>query len=87
AHRTLRQVLICLNGSCSVLLDDGAEKVAVTMHKREQGILLEPMIWHAMYDFSPDCVLLVLAGDFYDEGDYIRDYGEFMQLAQTMGQR
>ena len=85
AHRTLRQVMVCVNGSCQVVLDDGLDKFAVPLNDRCQGLLLDRMVWHEMYDFSPDCVLLVLASDFYDEGDYIRDYGEFMQLAQAMG--
>ncbi|PKM77567.1 MAG: dTDP-6-deoxy-3,4-keto-hexulose isomerase [Firmicutes bacterium HGW-Firmicutes-15] len=83
AHRTLRQVLVCVNGSCKILLDDGAEKVTVSMDKAFQGLLVDPMIWHEMYDFSVDCVLLALAGDFYDEKDYIRDYGEFSELVKV----
>ena len=35
-----------------------------------------------MYDFSPDAVLLVLASDFYDESDYIRNYDEFLKLIE-----
>ena len=30
-----------------------------------------------MHDFSPDCVLTVLADDYYNENDYIRDYDDF----------
>lgn len=47
-----------------------------------QGLLIEPMVWHEMYDFSPDCVLMVLASDVYDESDYIRDYGRFASIVQ-----
>jgi len=83
AHRALRQVLVCVNGSCKVLLDDGMEKISVAMNKVSQGLLVDPMIWHEMHDFSTDCVLLVLASDFYDEKDYIRDYGEFIGLVQA----
>lgn len=83
AHRTLRQVLVCIHGSCKVLLDDGRERVSVLMDEVSRGILVDKMIWHEMYDFSPDCVLLALAGDFYDPGDYIRDYREFMRLVET----
>ena len=35
-----------------------------------------------MFDFSPDAVLLVLASDFYNEEDYIRDYDEFLSFIQ-----
>ncbi len=80
AHKTLRQVMICMHGNCSLLLDNGTDKIVVPMHDRDQGILIDAMVWHEMYDFSPDCVLLVLAGDFYDESDYLRDYNEFLRL-------
>jgi dTDP-4-dehydrorhamnose 3,5-epimerase-like enzyme len=77
AHRRLRQVLVCLTGRCTVLLDDGKTVEEVTMAGNERGLVVEPMIWHEMYDFSAECVLLVLADAWYDESDYIRDYGAF----------
>jgi hypothetical protein len=33
-----------------------------------------------MHDFSPDCVLLVLANEHYNDADYIRSYAEFKQI-------
>ena len=39
--------------------------------------MIEPRVWHYMRNFSPDCVLLLLADQHYDEADYIRDYEEF----------
>ena len=33
-----------------------------------------------MFDFSPDAVLLVLASDYYNEADYIRNYDEFLRF-------
>ena len=82
AHRKLRQVMVCLAGRCVVLLDDGRTAEEVTMAGSERGLVLEPMIWHEMYDFSADCVLLVLADAWYDEGDYIRDYGAFRKARE-----
>lgn len=32
-----------------------------------------------MKNFSPDCVLVVLASEHYDESDYIRDYNRFIE--------
>jgi hypothetical protein len=37
------------------------------------------MIWREMFDFSENCVLIVLASDYYDESDYIRDYDKFLK--------
>lgn len=79
AHKELQQVLICVKGSCHVLLDDGKEKETYLLDQPNKGLLVDKMIWHEMQDFSEDCVLMVLASEYYDEGDYIRDYEEFME--------
>ena len=77
AHRVLRQVMICLAGECRVLLDDGRTTEDVRLHRNDRGLVLEPMIWHEMYDFSAECVLLVLADAWYEEAEYIRSYSAF----------
>lgn len=82
AHRTLQQVMICLRGSCHILLDNGSERESLLLDRSSRGLLIDRMIWHEMYGFSEDCLLLVLAGDIYDEGDYIRDYTEFLVLVK-----
>lgn len=80
-HHKLRQLAFCMQGSCTFVLDSGAERWEVHL-SGDQGVLLEPMIWHDMKDFSPDCLLGVVASDVYDENDYIRDYGEFRRLVE-----
>ncbi|HEX3012019.1 MAG TPA: FdtA/QdtA family cupin domain-containing protein [Syntrophomonadaceae bacterium] len=85
AHKTLRQVLVCVKGSCKILLDDGYERKSVALSEASRGLLVNVMVWHEMYDFSSDCVLLALASDFYDENDYIRDYPAFLELANAQG--
>lgn len=77
AHRSLWQVAVCVAGKCRMVLDDGKNKEEVWLDSPVNGILLPPMLWHEMHDFSPDCVLLVLASEYYDETDYIRDYEKF----------
>jgi dTDP-4-dehydrorhamnose 3,5-epimerase-like enzyme len=82
-HKNLKQVAICVKGSCKFLLDDGKERVdEIVLNKPNKGLLIEEMIWREMYDFSEDCVLLVLASEFYDESDYIRDYEEFVRMVE-----
>lgn len=80
AHKSLKQLLICIHGSCKVLLDDGREKEIVILDKPYEGIFIQSNMWREMYDFSPDAVLLVLASEIYDETDYIRDYDRFLQF-------
>lgn len=53
------------------------------LNKSSQGLIVNKMVWREMYDFSEDCVLMVLASDYYDEADYIRDYGVFLQMIEN----
>lgn len=79
AHRDLKQLAICVSGSCTFLLDNGKEKETIELMSPTQGLLIEGLIWREMFDFSPDCVLMVLADHYYDESDYIRDYDMFLK--------
>ncbi|MBY0444404.1 MAG: FdtA/QdtA family cupin domain-containing protein [Burkholderiales bacterium] len=79
AHKKLKQVAIALRGSCRFLLDDGKEKIELLLDNPAQGLLIESCVWREMYDFSEDCVLMVLADNHYDESDYIRNYEEFIK--------
>ncbi len=78
AHKSLEQILICINGSCKVLLDNGFEKKIISLEKRYEGLYIPSNMWREMFDFSSDAILLVLASDLYKEEDYIRDYIEFL---------
>lgn len=85
AHKILQQVLICVHGSCKVKLDNGTESEIISLDKPNVGLYVSNMIWREMFDFSSDAVLLVLASDFYDESDYIRDYDEFLKCVNNHG--
>ena len=80
AHKELKQVLICTHGSCRVLLDNGREESHFLLDEPDKGLYINGLIWREMYDFSSDCVLMVLASGLYCEDDYIRDYEEFYEL-------
>ena len=82
AHRNLKHVLVCVNGSCQILIDNGKEKTTVLLDSPNQGLYLEGLIWREMFAFSENCVLMVLASELYDESDYIRNYEEFIKECQ-----
>lgn len=83
AHRNLKQVAVCVTGKCRMILDDGKTREEVWLESPTQGLVISELIWREMYDFSEDCVLLVLASEHYDESDYVRDYDEFLQQVKT----
>lgn len=82
AHRKLQQVAISISGRCRMVLDDGRSRDEVWLDNPDMGLLIGNMIWREMHDFSPDCVLLVLASEYYDEADYIRSYEEFLACSR-----
>ncbi|CAM4160793.1 MULTISPECIES: sugar 3,4-ketoisomerase [Lelliottia] len=82
AHKKTRQLAIAIKGSCSFLFDDGEEKKDIILNNPAQGLMIEPGIWHEMYDFSDDCILMVLADDIYNESDYIRNYHDFIDYVE-----
>lgn len=84
AHKNLKQVLICVKGSCKIHLDNGkGETSEVILDKPDQGLMIQSNLWREMYDFSSDAVLLVLASEYYIESDYIRDYEAFRQYVNA----
>jgi len=82
AHRELRQLLLCLEGSVLAEVDDGERRRAVLLDCAQVGLALEPMVWGAQSQYSEDAVLLVLASREYDAADYIRDYDAFVAAAR-----
>jgi len=82
AHRTLHQFLVCIKGSCCVVVDDGKNREEVRLDSPGTGLYIPPMIWATQYRYTVDAILLVLASDFYDQNEYIRDYDEFLKLLE-----
>lgn len=82
AHKKLKQVVVCLHGSCRFVLDDGTRREQITLDCPNTALFIENMIWREMHDFKNECIIMVLADTCYDESDYIRQYGDFLQLTQ-----
>lgn len=79
AHKTLQQFIIAMSGSFDVVLDDGKDRKRVHLSRSYNGLYVCPMIWRELDNFSSGSVCMVLASAPYDEGDYIRDYAQFMR--------
>lgn len=77
SHKKLEQVLICVHGSVKILLKTPEYEETIILDNPKKGLYIGPDIWREMYDFNDGAVLLVLASDFYDENDYVRDYSEY----------
>lgn len=80
AHKELHEFLVCVRGSCSVVLDDGRDRCEVVLDRPTLGLHVPPMIWLSMYKFTQDACLSVFASHVYDASDYVRDYRDFLAL-------
>ncbi|MCL9821001.1 FdtA/QdtA family cupin domain-containing protein [Helicobacter sp. 14348-15] len=80
AHKELEQVLIMMDGSCEIVLNDGRNDKSITLNRPNIGLFIGKNMWREMRNFSYGAKLLVLASDFYNENEYIRDYDEFLRV-------
>lgn len=78
AHKETLELLIALNGSFEVNLNNGVENMSVLWDQPNKGLLIKSGVWKKIDNFSPGSVCLVLASDVYEESDYIRDFDEFL---------
>jgi len=79
AHKTLEQVVVCLHGSCTFLLDDGEKSEEVHLYRPDKALYIGKNMWRSMHDFAYGSVLMVLASEHYNENEYIRDYNAFLE--------
>ena len=83
SHYKTKQFLVAVNGSCKVTLDNGKEKEIFDLNRPNLGLFQDALIWGSMHDFSSDCVLMVLADEYYDANDYITNYDKFLEVVKS----
>lgn len=83
ALKTCQQFLVAISGSFDVILDDGKEKKRVHLNRSYYGLMIPPLVWREMDNFSSGAVCLVLASNVYDPKDYYRDYDAYMKAITT----
>jgi len=82
-HKKLEQLIIAMSGSFDVVLDDGENQKTIHMNRSYYGLYVCPMMWRDITNISSGAVCMVLASEYFDEHDYLRDYDEFLKLAKN----
>ena len=77
ANMISKQVMVCLSGTCSVVIDDGKIKRVVALDSPNEGLYIGPKLWREVKDFSKGCVLMVFTDTYYTEHEYVTDYAKF----------
>lgn len=83
AHKKITEVLIAINGKCKVSLNDLIDSEIIELNSPYIGLIVYPLTWIELFDFSPDCIILVLTDDYYDENEYVRNFEEFKEIKNT----
>jgi len=83
AHIAQKQIIIALSGSFDVILDDGIERETYTLNRPNKGLFVVEGLWRELQNFSSGAVCLVIAQDVFDEGDYIREYADFLKSKKS----
>lgn len=84
AHLECHQYLVCISGSCRVRTHDGSVWQEFKLDSPSSGLYLPPMTWGEQFEYSQDARLLVFASHTYSEGDYIRNFDTFLELAAEL---
>ncbi len=84
-HKKLQQLIIAISGSFDVILDDGYRRKKYHLNRSFCGLYTCPMIWREIENFSSGSVCVVLASEYFDEGDYYRDYEQFLEAVKLAG--
>ena len=82
AHYSTIQLLICVRGSFSVIIDNGYEKKSIFLHKPNEGLIIPAGIWCELDNFSPNSIVLSVVSTPFSESDYVRDYDKFIELTK-----
>ncbi len=77
AHLDCWQTLVCIRGSIEVTVDDGSNQKNFSLDIYGQAISVPPGFWSAQH-YSGMSSLMVLCSHTYNENDYLRDYGKFL---------
>ena len=77
AHRELMQLIVAISGSFDVVLDDGKDRQKFQLNRPYIGLLISPMIWREIDNFSSASVCMVIASRKFEESDYFRTYEDF----------
>ena len=79
AHKNLFQFIVAANGSFYVNLTDGRKQYSFFLNHPYKGVLVPPGFWRTLDDFSSGAVCVVLASEYFDEQDYIREYDDYLK--------
>lgn len=79
AHKELIQYFVAIQGEVVLNLRNSTEETSIRLVPDGNGLIVYPGIWRELVAESSHSVLLVIASEEYDEGDYLRTYEDYLK--------
>ena len=73
AHYLTTEAVFCVNGSFTVVINNGKTREEFFLNDHNQCLIIEPYDWHMMCRFSHGAILMGVSSTHYDHSDYIYD--------------
>jgi len=80
ALRSCQQFLIAMSGSFDVRVKDGVAEKTFHLNRSYYGLLIPPLVWREIDNFSSGAVCMALASEPYDAAAYYRDFEEYRKV-------
>jgi hypothetical protein len=83
AHRDTQQLVIAASGSLCMRLSNGEESKAFNLDSPTIGLLIRPMTWIDISEYSTGAVIVVLASTHYKSDRTIRSWAQYLAELKT----
>ena len=83
AFKQNEEFIISLSGSFDVIVDDGEQKKIFTLNRSYYGLYVPSGLWRTMENFSTNAFALELGSLHFEQGDYIRDYKQYLTMKRN----
>lgn len=79
AHVKEKEVFVCVSGSFTAKIHDGASWHEFKMNKPGQALFTSNKVWHEFENFSKNAIMLAISSTPYDgRKGYITDFEKFL---------
>jgi len=84
AHKKITQCIIALNGTFEIKSSDAFKTQNFKLTNPTEALIVPPLNWIEIYNFSSEAIILVTADDVYDEKEYIRDFSQLNKYENSI---
>jgi hypothetical protein len=77
SYKNIKQLIVCIKGSCTFSINDGTKNEVIELSNANEGLYIDNLIWRKIVDYTPDCVVIILSNEYYNDNEYIINDEDF----------